>query len=296
MMSGRPPFVRSEAGEVLVAHMTEVAPRLSSVVPAIPRGIDDLVADMLAKDPAARPQTMNHVLARLEDLDEGRREVPAGRVATQIMPVEPATDIPERSGLRPGGFVAGGTLILPGATTTMQGDLTSAPETLGAPPRLALKRWGGPAAAALVMASLAWVMWARSSHPPASSAVPPVAAIPDDFSGNSPASTLPAPKSVDVTVQIATRPPGAQLWVEAEPAPRGLTPLSVRLRRDGPALRATLREDDYVQASVLLDPNEPSPPVVVMTKKTPFVGPDRQPHHRSHKRLEPDEPFKAIGD
>jgi len=82
MVAGRPPFVRPGAGEVMIAHVIEAPPTLSSLVPEVDRGLESLVAQMLEKDPAARPQTMTEVQARLEGLLAGR----AAPLMTAIMP------------------------------------------------------------------------------------------------------------------------------------------------------------------------------------------------------------------
>jgi serine/threonine-protein kinase len=85
LATGQPPFVRRGPAQVIVAHLHETAPRASSLEPSVPPELDALIADMLAKDPEKRPQSMNDVLARLA-------EPPAAapsRVATQLMPGAP---------------------------------------------------------------------------------------------------------------------------------------------------------------------------------------------------------------
>jgi eukaryotic-like serine/threonine-protein kinase len=54
LVAGRPPFDGEGAGDILVAHMREPAPLLSSIVPGIPSEIDAVVARCLAKDPDQR--------------------------------------------------------------------------------------------------------------------------------------------------------------------------------------------------------------------------------------------------
>jgi serine/threonine-protein kinase len=68
MVAGRPPFVRNGEGEVLVAHLVETPPPLSSLVPGLPADLDALVAQMLEKDAAARPQSMQEIVTRVESL------------------------------------------------------------------------------------------------------------------------------------------------------------------------------------------------------------------------------------
>jgi serine/threonine protein kinase len=305
MIAGRPPFVRGGPGEVLVAHLAEPAPQLSSLVPATPPVIDELVADMLAKEPAARPQTMNQVLARLDVVGgEAGREAPAGRIATQVLPVESPVAVQERSAPDPSRFVAGETQVMPAFTNTTLGDMASAFQEAGSPSQSHLKRWAVPAAVAALAGAVGLIVaLARPSHPSPVRNVAPPGSAPLAVKESSSPPAAPASESGHVTIEISTQPSGVEVWVADESAPRGLTPLDIRLRRDAPALRATLRADDYLPTTVLLDPNEPKPAPVVMTKKmtkkAPPAASKEEPHHHhnhGHKAVEPDGPFKAIED
>ena len=66
MLAGRPPF-EGEITSVLMQHIRRPAPRLSDIAPdaAVPRDLEMLVTDMLAKDPQDRPQSMREVAQRL---------------------------------------------------------------------------------------------------------------------------------------------------------------------------------------------------------------------------------------
>jgi serine/threonine protein kinase len=64
LLTGRTPF----SGDIraqLEGHKRAVAPRASQFVPDLPQPLDDLLAQMLAKDPNARPQTMAALQATL---------------------------------------------------------------------------------------------------------------------------------------------------------------------------------------------------------------------------------------
>ena len=82
MITGQPPFVRKGPAQVIVAHLHEPAPHASSLEPSVPASLDELVAQMLAKDPAARPRAMADVLARLAE----PAVAAPGHVATQLLP------------------------------------------------------------------------------------------------------------------------------------------------------------------------------------------------------------------
>ncbi|MEE2828512.1 MAG: protein kinase [Myxococcota bacterium] len=55
VMAGRPPFTAPSLFDLLMAHVTEPAPRLSDEVPHLPRSLCDLVNRLLEKDRSARP-------------------------------------------------------------------------------------------------------------------------------------------------------------------------------------------------------------------------------------------------
>ena len=110
MLTGRHVFEAEHFGDLIVAHMKTPAPLVSTLVPGIPAILDDLVARMLAKSPDDRPQSMDQVIATIEQfldlpasafghaIPPDSRMVPlaAGRAVppTQAMPVVPPADRP----------------------------------------------------------------------------------------------------------------------------------------------------------------------------------------------------------
>jgi eukaryotic-like serine/threonine-protein kinase len=68
MIVGQPPFVSEAPGDILMAHIIQPPAMLSAVQPDVPPPIEALVAQMLAKDPAARPQSMAEIIATAETL------------------------------------------------------------------------------------------------------------------------------------------------------------------------------------------------------------------------------------
>jgi serine/threonine protein kinase len=77
MATGRPPFVREGAGQLIVAHATEAAPAARTLEPSLPPELDDLIARCLRKDPAQRPQTMTEVAAALGRFSQSAAPAPA---------------------------------------------------------------------------------------------------------------------------------------------------------------------------------------------------------------------------
>jgi serine/threonine-protein kinase len=67
MIAGRPPFPCDSVRKLLAAHRSEAAPELREWAPQVPARVSRLVARMLAKAPADRPQSMGEVGAALAE-------------------------------------------------------------------------------------------------------------------------------------------------------------------------------------------------------------------------------------
>ena len=71
MLAGRVPFVHEDQDKVLLAHLTEPAPRISTLVPSLPVGVDALLMRMLAKQPHQRFDSMEELRRALSEIDRG---------------------------------------------------------------------------------------------------------------------------------------------------------------------------------------------------------------------------------
>ena len=81
LVTGGPPF-DGNVRQVIARHRRMSPPRARSIAPECSAALDDLIAGMLAKDPAARPQTMAAVQRELQLL------------GTSAAPVAPASETP----------------------------------------------------------------------------------------------------------------------------------------------------------------------------------------------------------
>jgi serine/threonine protein kinase len=84
LLVGKPPFDGGNVAQKLISHQTKIPQRIDSLRPEIPSGIADVVAAMLGKYPAERPQSASEVIALLEPwLEEvpppGADELPESR-------------------------------------------------------------------------------------------------------------------------------------------------------------------------------------------------------------------------
>ncbi|HET7929704.1 MAG TPA: protein kinase [Actinomycetota bacterium] len=98
MLAGRTPF-EGDIAALSYAHANTPAPRLRSIDPSIAEPFDELVAGLLEKDPADRPQTGDEVQSRLEAA--ARQIGVAQTVPMATLPPEPTRRLPVAEGVRP---------------------------------------------------------------------------------------------------------------------------------------------------------------------------------------------------
>lgn len=67
MVAGRLPFQADTAAALMRQHMFKAAPRLHELVPTAPQALDEMISEMLRKEPAERP-TMATIAQRLDQL------------------------------------------------------------------------------------------------------------------------------------------------------------------------------------------------------------------------------------
>ena len=69
LLAGQPPFVGENPGEILTQHLQTPAPRVLKAVFDVPLALDQLIAELLEKDPKNRPATAEDVAQRLSQID-----------------------------------------------------------------------------------------------------------------------------------------------------------------------------------------------------------------------------------
>jgi serine/threonine protein kinase len=65
LLTGKTPFDGGSIAQKLIRHQTEVPKPVDEIRPELPAGVAAVIARMLAKDPAERPQTPGRVIAEL---------------------------------------------------------------------------------------------------------------------------------------------------------------------------------------------------------------------------------------
>jgi serine/threonine-protein kinase len=290
LATGQPPFVRNGPAQVIVAHLHETAPRASSLVPTVPPELDALIAEMLAKEPEKRPQSMAAVLARLAE----PAPAAAGRVATQIMvggrsggsgPIAaPAVGKPAAATApvamappdapAPVQAIAGSTAqqmptrvghtgrdaqaIARAGSTTLG---NSAAEMVASETEIVAPKKSPPwaiigAAAVVVIGGVGFALLRSGGHsqaPVAASApsAPAVAPTAPAVALPAAAPTAPAPEAPS-RIAITSEPAGAEVWIGDETSARGRTPLTIEVAA-GSSARAVLKATGREPVALELD-------------------------------------------
>jgi serine/threonine-protein kinase len=78
LLGGRPPFDAPSVRAMLTAHLIEPPPPITTHRPDVPPALAGLIMDLLAKDPAQRPQTATDVI---QSLDSAELSAPMGSAA-----------------------------------------------------------------------------------------------------------------------------------------------------------------------------------------------------------------------
>jgi serine/threonine-protein kinase len=93
MLTGRTPF-EGDLAALSYAHTHTPAPRVRSINPAVPAAMDELVAAMLEKDPAQRPQTGEGVQSSLSAAMRQDAVAPTAVMGRVQLPPAPMSRLP----------------------------------------------------------------------------------------------------------------------------------------------------------------------------------------------------------
>ncbi len=326
MVAGRPPFVFEAPGDMLMAHMAQDAPELSSLQPDVPPEIERLVAQMLVKDPAGRPQSMAQVAEELAaflglgiaELTTALQRPPgfAGVSAgsTAILTPEQAsgprrTPAPPRRTPAPGGSHSSRDAKTPDATAKLPSSVRPGvlserrriSTTTQRPSRSRWVLWAGIPVGLALVAGAVFLLTRPEPAPVAPKAATAPAPVP--VAPRAPAAVAKAAAPARVELQINTEPSGAEIWLEGEDSGRGVTPRRLVLPRSDAALAITLKADGHVTKTITVDASRDRTVDVVLepskTARSRKGGRKSASGNDEGKRSAEDEAavqFKAVGD
>jgi hypothetical protein len=308
-----------------MAHISQAAPALSFFQPDVPPEIESLVAQMLVKDPALRPQSMAEVAQLLEaflgvriaDFKTVLRRpagfiepsppvatailTPVQALSTRLTPTPPRRESRSNRGVFTPNSSAGEQPATPraGAARTparLAGTTERQPVRTKWPLALALVPLG------LALAGGAAYLLSRSKpEEPTSRHQEPLANPEPSKQGESAAKLeLPA----QATVQINTTPHSAQIWLAGESVPRGTTPWKFVLPRSGARFDVILKADGFVDKPLIIDASEDrtlnialEPRKETYERKSARTGASaRGDRKRAEEPPEASGNFKAVGD
>ncbi|MBX7106011.1 MAG: serine/threonine protein kinase [Gemmataceae bacterium] len=105
MLAGKPPFTGQIAVEVALRHVNDTAPPLESIRPDLPIELCRVIARMMSKDPAQRPQSGREVLRVLNALRGGSGDLTfpdaVSSVTTPVSEAESTKTVPSLAGESP---------------------------------------------------------------------------------------------------------------------------------------------------------------------------------------------------
>ena len=171
MLAGRPPFDGATPMEIMLKHVREPIPALPLTQPGAPRQLASLIQRMLAKQPAARPQSYDEVILALERIADPDPAHAGARTVYMAHVAQAGTAPPAATSGFAGRLFA---LVLIGIVLAVGAGLLLRPSRSSASPeRVALDGPAGPAG----LESAAGASVAEREPGPAPTAVPEAAPL-----------------------------------------------------------------------------------------------------------------------
>jgi len=258
MLSGRPPFNAEGVGELFAKHMLEEPPQLIEFAPHTPPHMAAAIMKSLAKDPAARFQSMEDFRKAL--VGEVKVAAPASTGAKRLS--NPASTMAQTISAR--------------ASTTLSSASSEIDDELALKPKRGKMFAALGGVAALGVVGIGYFVVMKDKTPPV--APPPVATT------TTPAVTPPKPPAPPVkktvTIRFEAEPAGVHVFRKKDDKDLGVVPVEIQLAKDaGKASPESL-------AYVLRLPGYKERPL------TAGVDSDRTFHIELEKTAAPPEPKK----
>ena len=276
MISGRPPFNAEGVGELFAKHMLEEPPLVTEFAPECPPHMAAAIMKALAKDPAARFQSM----------DEFRKAL-VGEIKLAAPMASPGG--PRRLSMPNSASTTMATTMSARASTTLSSASSEIDDGFEIKPKRGKIYLGGVALAAVAGVGLYFGVIKDKAPPPAP---PPVATT--TTVKPPPPVPPPVPVKKTVTIRFEAEPAGAHVFRKKDDKDLGVVPVEIQLAKDaakaGPdALAYVLRLPGYKERGLNADVNmdrtfhvslEKAPAAVDTKKGKPGAG----GHHVTTKK------------
>jgi serine/threonine protein kinase len=267
MLTGTYPFDAEDYMSILMMQCTDEAEPPSKRVPELPASVDELVAWLMQKDPADRPDSLKTAIHALEKAaaEAGVAVAPPGSWDTGPGLAKYQTRPPNAAAAK---------------SRISGGQLAPAPTSAGeafAPPRSRTPVYAGIGAAALLIAGLVVMFAIRgdgsksatrapapapTAQPPAPTPTPTPTPTPPEVTAP-PAGDPPAPH--DVIVTVAGVPDGTEVLAAGKPI--GIAPGPVQLPKGDAAIVLVFKADGFIPVSKSVTPDKDQPLSVTLKKK-----------------------------
>lgn len=275
LLVGRVPYSRTSPLATIVAHLHEPLPSPRSINPSIPREVEDVVTRALAKDPKDRYASAGD-LARA--LIEALRQ--SGKIVSLSGAVTGAFD-PSPVGER--GAPLTRSIVTPATPPPAARDNTApAPRRVGTSQRPKVKPvWAAAAAALVLLAIPAGVLWRNASDTGISGAAPRAPTIAPGLADVRTASpTLAAPEVIPTAPPLVGDPtsaptstPEPEPTATTEPEPTSPPPTAIPPTSPPPPTRPPPTAVPTRLPPTAVPPPPPTAPPIVPTAAGPAVLP-----------------------
>jgi len=260
LITGEPPFVAEGQGELLVMHLQQPPPALSSRVPHVLPAVEAIVTRCLAKNADERFASGAELAQALATLITSTSQPPGTPIL--LGPQSPT--------------------IALGPTTTLTGAAGQAATTV-APPRASRKGLAFAIIGVLAVGGgIAGVMATKGGSPASSGSAAPAPVVakqpetaPVPTPAPAPAPALPTvetkpaeapPAPAKVSIAITSKPASAQVFVGAEKEPRGTTPYTLELDKDSAPIELRLVAKGYAPKRTKVVPGQAESVAVTLDK------------------------------
>jgi serine/threonine protein kinase len=244
MLSGRPPFNAEGVGELFAKHMLEDPPSILEFVPNAPPHMAAAIMKSLAKDPAARFQSMDDFRKAL--IGEVKVTAPAPAGSPRRLSNAAANTMAQ-------------TISAKATTSTLTSASSEIDDELAIKPKRTKLFVGLGGAAALAVVAVVMLSKGKETPAPTPPPAPPVATT------TAPSVTPPpqppaVPVKKTVTIRFEAEPAGAHVFRKKDDKDLGPVPVEIQLAKDaartGPdGLAYVLRLPGYKERPLTADVN-----------------------------------------